>query len=308
MRPSRFPGTLAFLLLAPLSACTEGGPRVISEISDVQAWREYSFREASAPRGESGRTPASGEESLETRLSAISPREVLFSCSGVATQEVCYREVMIRRFDEAWQIHGKSLNGNEAGPAEINADYRKEQGRFLASVEYDRMMQKVDRFHRELFSGIEISARGQLHKLFSECEKAPEGEARIERFDLVGGITTEMPKAVYACLVAGWKPAAERVVTDSAARLGVRLESPGACDWVRQRQVFPLFESELQLLLKSREKSEAEALEKLKPSLRNEIHPFQTDEQAIARFAPELRKRFPYTRVEQWILALKNSQ
>lgn len=274
------------------SACSE----VISESSDSQAWEEF-------VRAEGGkRAPASGENELQSRLRRISARDILIACDEVTTREACYREAMARKFDEAYQA-------SVGNPGSLTSqEYRKEQALFLAGTDYSLMLEKLDRFHRELLSGIEITARDRIRRLFAECEKSLDGEARIDRFDLIWGITSEIPKSVYACLVAEWTGAADRVIADAGARLGVRLETQGARAWIRTRQVYPAFDVEISTILRERAAREAAELDKLKPSLRNEIHPFQTDEQALAKFAPDLRKRFPYTQVEQWILGLKNSQ
>lgn len=292
------PSLKPWFACAWLSVVWVGCSEVISERSDLQVWMEFNRHELVK------RAPAS-DVGLQSRLDRISGRELLFSCNEFATREVCYREALQRKFDEAYRSE-KNVQGSLSSD-----DYRREQGRFLASLDYPVMVERVDRFHRELLSGIEITARDQLRRLFFECEKASASqglENRIERFDLIGAITTEIPKSVYACLVAGWISTADRVIADASQRLGVRMETPGARLWVRQRQVFPMFESELSSILNEKAKRESEELEKLKSSLRNEIHPFQTDEQALSRFAPELRRKFPYTRVEQWILQLKNSQ
>ena len=83
----------------------------------------------------------------------------------------------------------------------------------------------------------------------------------------------------------------------------MKFTSKAALEWVRFKQVQPIYEAELSRELKARAAFEQKEFESRKDQLLRELNPKDTLEKLLSTWTPVLRKVYPYSPVEQWIVA-----
>ncbi len=271
-----------------------GCNRVLSKRTDEQAWLEFDQDNRS-----SSRAPAAASDNLlKESLSVVPVRKILMKCGTQASNQACYQSALVLQFDEVFRRVDREH-------PEAKFDYRREQKEFFALRSFEHVSDEVNRFHQSIFSGIEFKAREQADELFSRCENEKKSEVAIDRFDLFTGGTTVMPKAVYACLVSKWLSNEDRLLQETADRLGLTIVSDEAKQWIKGRQIASIFEQEVSENARKRAKLERETFEKEKKELFKDFDSSQGDETAIREWAPKLREKFAWSPVEQWIIEWK---
>jgi len=285
----------SLILIALLSACSS----VISERTDEQAWKQFNID------SNLNRTPATSEsgmpeiQALRAKLSEVPIRGILLECGFISGIERCYRDQLVRRFDLMFREH-------QAKDKKItDLDYRGEQARFLKENDYSKVYSEVERFHQNILSGMDHSSREHLRSLFKFCETEDLESTPIslESFALIPNVETEIPKGIYACLVSFWHQDMEKLLKETSERLGLKFTSKAALEWIRVKQVQPIYEAELSRELKARAAIEQTEFETRKDQLLQDLDPKEPLEKLLSAWTPVLRKIYPYSPVEQWIVA-----
>jgi hypothetical protein len=282
---------LLVLILISVTGCS----KVISQRTDEQAWLEFDqeFR--------SGRKPSSLSDSkatleLRQKLSELPFRSLYLRCFGTASAEACYRSELTMQFDEVFR-------GMQLSKAELkNNDYRIEQISFLTNYSFQNLSLEVIRFQQSIFSGIELKARSRAAALFKKCDSEKESEFRIESFNVFSSLKYPIPKRVYACLSQFWISDQDQLLKETSERLGLKIVSAEAKLWIKERQMAPLYESEISEMVLKKQKDELAQFDSEKAELLKELDKSQSLEVTVKTWSEILRTKFPYSPVEQWVM------
>ncbi len=295
---------LISIFLVLFGGCTT----VISERTDEDAWVEFKKESLMArlPASVEVHSPAKrGMERISKQLEAVPTRALLVQCGRFSRIEACFNDAMIRRFDEIYRT-------DRARHEDLSdADYRRAKAEFLKNNSYAIISTEVERFHQGVLSGVDLASRARMRALFAECENAKnsgsgaEPEIKLDQLELISGITTEIPKPVFACLGARWESELENALNETSRQLGLKFTTREAREWVQKNQVAPIFESELAHLLNARAQKELHDFQIRKRDLLNGFNLNESNEKLLIAWTPVLRKWYPYSSVEQWILQYK---
>jgi len=216
-------------LLATLLACAP----VLSERTDEGEWLRFRAGLAGqnrAPAAESAVDP--GIREFRVLLSEVQVRSIFFECASSGSSDSCYRERLGKQFNEL------SMTVREKRP-EINRNSLiRERARFLETNSYEVVSAEIERFHQGLLSGIEISAREHVRGLVKSCGASLR----------TGGV-----KELNLCLKTSQKSDMDLMLAQTADRLGLRFTAKGAPEWIREHQIAPIYEMELNRQLKIHE-------------------------------------------------------
>ncbi len=285
-----------------------GCTTVISERTDEDAWLEFKKESlvTRLPASVEPSLPAKrGIERLSKLLEAVPTRALLVQCGRFSRIETCFNDAMVRRVDEVYR-------SDRAKHEDLtDADYRRAKAEFLKNNAYSVISAEVERFHQGILSGVDLASRARMRALFAECENAKnpesgaEPEVKLDQLELIKGITTEIPNPVFVCLGARWESELENALNETSRQLGLKFTTREAREWVEKNQVAPIFESELAHLLNSRALKELHDFQIRKHDLLNGFNLNESNEKLLIAWTPVLRKWYPYSSVEQWILQYK---
>lgn len=269
--------------------------KVLSQRTDEQAWLEFD-QEIRQSRSPASRFPSTTlSPFLRETLTGVPVRKLFLKCSTSASPETCYKAALTLQFDEIFRL-------TQVGHPELrNADYRKEQSEFLEIRSFANVAEEVKRFHQSVFSGLDLKAREHAIELFRSCENEKGRDIPIENFGVFTGAVSEMPKAVYACLARSWGGDQDQLIQDTAERLGLKIVTPEAIQWIKREQVSSVYESEINNLTLRKSKEELEHFGSKKKDLLREFNPRLSEEAAVKQWAGILREKYPYSPVEQWV-------
>jgi len=242
--------SLVFVFLAMQST---GCSKVLSRRTDEQAWIEFD-REV-----KSGRVPATetdthvpGLNALHETLAQIPVRTLLLKCGTSIAASVCYREALVLQFDEAFRKIQSQFSELKA------TDYKREQKSFLELRTFAAVTDEVNRFHQSILSGLELKARVHAQDLFTDCAADTHKEAIIENFNVLSSIVFQMPKGVYACLSEHWSADQKTLLEETTDRLGLTIVTDEAKHWIKDQQISPIYESEVNATVGKKAQAEAE--------------------------------------------------
>jgi hypothetical protein len=291
-------GLPIFALLA-LPSCS----KVLSHRTDEQAWMEFD-KEVRISRVPAAfvDTASPGLTSLHENLANIPVRTLLLKCGNAANIATCYQSALTLQFDEAFtaaQTKFSELKPN---------DYKREQKSFFAFRAYETIFDEVNRFHQSILSGLDLKARGHAEDFFKGCESEAKKEAVIEDFSVLANITSEMPKGTYSCLRDHWFSDQHALLDETTDRLGLSIVSPEARDWIRDQQIAPIYESEIETVVNKKAKTELEQFHHDKTEVFAGFNAKLPQDKLLKDWSPKLRERYPYSPVEQWILSYAKEQ
>ena len=216
-------------LLASLLACAP----VLSERTDEGEWLRFRAGLAGqnrAPAAESAVDP--GIREFRVQLSDVQVRSIFFECASSASSESCYQERLGKNF------HELSMTIREKHP-EINRNSLiRERARFFETNSYEAVSAEIDRFHQGLLSGIEISVREHVRGLVNSCGAS---------------LRAGRVKELKPCLETSQRSDMDLLLAQTADRLGLRFTARGAPEWIREHQIAPIYETELNRQLKIHE-------------------------------------------------------
>ncbi len=286
--------SLMLFLIVSFTGCS----KVLSERTDEQAWVEFDHEVRMARR------PASVNDEkqsvvLQEALSQIPVRAILFRCGLLVSPEVCYRSEVTIQFDEVFHQVQAKLPELKAG------EYRKEQKEFLEARSYENVADEVNRFHQSLLSGIDLKAREHAESLFRDCDSERSGNSTIENFGIFLSLHSEMPKSVYSCLSKKWVSDEDKLLTETADRLGLKIMTDGARGWIKEHQVSLVYEQEMNAILDRKQKFEFEQFQSEKEVLLKDFDSNLSVDELLKNWTIKLRERFPYSPVEQWVMKEK---
>ncbi len=216
-------------LVSSLLACAP----ILSERTDEDEWLR--FRAGLAGQG---RSPASeptvdpATRELRDLLSEVQVRSIFLECATSADSESCYQDRLEKRFDDlSLKIREKhrDLNRNSL---------IRERALFLGINAFEMVSSEIERFHQGLLSGIEISAREHVREVVKSCGAS---------------LRANNAEEFKGCLETSRTADMEILLAQTADRLGLRFTSKSALDWIRERQIAPIYEMELNRQLKIHE-------------------------------------------------------
>jgi hypothetical protein len=276
----------ALTLILMLQACTSS---VLSKRTDDQAWIEYQ-KEMNLKRVPASVDSDESVKQLHTRLNEVPLRKILLSCSPTEGTRACYQQKLVLAFDEAFrQSQGKAH-------ALSDVIYKNEQQVFLKSRAYDTVSSEVHQFHQLLLSGMDLRAVDHVRDLNHECESA--SDAPVQTYQPFSGGSFEIPKGYFACLNAGWDKDAGQLLDETSERLGLVITTPEAKEWIKQRQIYPVYDEVTRSILT---KKTAENQESWNASLEEQIAKMDFSQSLTAfvkKEAEGLRSRYPYLAIE----------
>jgi hypothetical protein len=288
----------SFALLA-LPSCS----KVLSHRTDEQAWMEFD-KEARISRVPAAfvDTDSPGLTALHENLTNIPVRTLLLKCGNAANIATCYQSALTLQFDESFTAAQTKFS--ELKPT----DYKREQKSFFAFRAYETVFDEVNRFHQSILSGLDLKARAHAEDFFKGCENEAQKEAVIEDFSVLANITSEMPKGTYSCLREHWFSDQHALLEETTDRLGLSIVSLEARDWIRDQQIAPIYEAEIEAVATKKAKAELEQFHHEKAEVFAGFDAKLPQDKLLKDWSAKLRERYPYSPVEQWIVSFAKEQ
>jgi len=280
---------------------------LISQRSDEEAWMEYQ-KESRMQAESDSRIPASSDVAqirtsqkiLRQILQELPFRNFLVSCESAD----CYQSKLVFAFDEIYRrvkAEDVSLSPD---------DYKNEQKRFIEENGYVNMLKKVDGFHRMLFSGVELRASTRAADLAHVCESSIDSEEKVQltEFGPYTGGTTYLPKTYYACINSHWKSELDQLLKETCERLGVVIRTEEARNWILEKQIYPIYQKTLSELFQKRKMEEQRGWQQEWVEIEKVIDWKISVAERVAKYSPELRKKYPFLNVESLLAESKPSK
>lgn len=267
----------AALMPLILAACTP----MLSTRTDEQAWLEY-MRDV-----KSKRAPASS--SLIDRFPETSIRKILLSCHKSGQTESCYRSKALVAFDSVFK--------NEPG-------YKRLQQEFFTVYSYDRVFSEVQAFHQVLLSGMDLRASDHARELHQRCEDRDEIGVTIQSFGPFLGGDTDIPKSYYNCLNQELEADEEQLLAETTERLGLTIVTPEARQWIRERQIRPVYEKYSHEWFRKQADAEKEKWDAERADLLGRFEQGESLQTAVKRLSGELRGQYRFLPIEVYLTEL----
>ncbi|MBS1959576.1 MAG: hypothetical protein JST80_08910 [Bdellovibrionales bacterium] len=269
--------TLLSVATLMLSSCAP----ILSKRTDEQAWIEY------MQDLKSKREPASNAQ--PEKFSEISVRGILLSCNKSPQIEACYRQKVTVSFDSAFKN---------------DPSYRKLQKEFLSQYSYDRVFAEVQSFHQVLLSGMELRAVDHIRDLHEKCGDRDEIGVTIHSFGPFLGGDTEIPKGYYSCLNDEIEKDEDQLLSETTERLGLTIVTPEAKQWIRERQIDPVYEKYTHDFFQKQMSLEKKEWDASADEIKDRIETHESLHSAVKRLSTELRGQYKFLPVEIYLTKL----
>jgi hypothetical protein len=248
--------------------------------------------------------PASFEERkrpgllfLRESLATIPVRLLLLKCGSEVNASVCFHTSLMLRFDETFRITQSKYADVKLG------DYKTEQESFFSFRSFENVFDEVNRFHQSILSGLDLRARAHVEDLFKLCEEESHRESAIESFGVLSSLNYEIPKGTYSCLSARWFSDQKQLLDETTDRLGLFIVTEDARKWIKEHQISPVYEAEVNASVAKKAHEEKEKFDREKDALFAHVDFTQPKAKLLKEWSGKLRDAFPHSPVEQWILA-----
>jgi hypothetical protein len=268
---------LASALPFLLAACTP----MLSMRTDEQAWIEY-MRDL-----KSKRAPAS--QSLLDRFPESSIRKILLSCNRNQQTESCYHSKALVAFDSVFK--------NEPG-------YKRLQQEFFTVYSYRRVFEEVQSFHQVLLSGMDLRASDHARELLQHCDDRDEIGVAVHSFGPYLGGDTDIPKSYYSCLNEELEKDEDQLLNETTERLGLTIVTPEARQWIRERQIHPVYEKFAHDWFQKQAAMEKEKWESERADVLSRFEPGESLPAAVKRLSGELRGEYRFLPIETYLTEL----
>jgi hypothetical protein len=287
------PLSISLILLVSLSSCS----KVLSHRTDEQAWSEFD------QEVRLGRAPAAFTEthdpslsSLHEALTAIPVRSILLKCGDTSILRTCFQSALTLQFDEIFRASQAKFPELKLG------DYKREQKAFFDFRSFETTVDEVNRFHQSILSGLDLKAREHALELFKSCEGDATKNTAIESFKILSTLVSEMPKGTYACLTDHWFTDQNQLLEETSDRLGLSIVTDEAKHWIKDQQISPIYDSEINTTVSKKAREEADRFSKEKAEIMAGFDAKTSQEKLLKEWSVRLREKFPYSPVEQWII------
>jgi len=291
----KFPSTLVLLSLIALhlTACS----KVLSHRTDEQAWNEFDqeVRLNRSPAAFVGDPHSPGLTSLHEILTNIPVRAILLKCGESGNSQTCFQSALTLQFDETFRVAQLKF------PELKLTDYKREQKAFFDFRSFDTTVDEVNRFHQSILSGLDLKAREHALDLFKGCEGEATKETAIESFKVMTSLVSEMPKGTYACLTEHWFVDQNQLLEETSDRLGLSIVTEEAKHWIKNQQISPIYESEINTIVSKKAREESERFSHEKNLVLAGFDSKLPQEKLLKEWSAKLREKYPYSPVEQWI-------
>jgi hypothetical protein len=115
-------------------------------------------------------------------------------------------------------------------------------------------------------------------------------------------LVSEMPKGTYACLTDHWFTDQNQLLDETSDRLGLSIVTEAAKRWIKDQQISPIYESEINTAASKRTHEEAERFKKEREDVFANFDAKLPQEKLLKEWSVKLREKYPYSPVEQWIV------
>ena len=292
------------VILLELSSCS----KILSRRTDTQAWLEFDQEiqknRQPASLGEKA-TETLGEKTKKTQgalalqntLMNTSVRSILLKCGENINVSSCFETTLTLHFDETFRAIQNRF------PDLKTDEYKIQRKKFFEARSFEKVSDAVARFHRSILSGLDLKAREHASDLFKSCERFTETNSGIESFKILKNLQTEIPKGTYACLSDHWTADQLQLLDETSERLGIIIESESAKHWILSHEISPIYEGEILNFVEQKSRSELAQFNQKKSEIFAEYDLKAPLEKQLKPWSIKLREQFPYSPVEQWVIA-----
>ena len=186
--------------------------------------------------------------------------------------------------------------------------YKQEQKQFFQDESFEEVFGAVQSFHQLLLSGIDVRAVENAKDFNLDCAKNLNADSMVRGFKDFNGGVTEVPKGEFACLSDAWVHHADALLDETLDRLGVKLVSKEAREWIKKYQIYPVYVQETQNHLDQKFEEEKKLWSEKVNSISQKIEKSEDLEKAITDFSPSLRHDFPHLPIEVYLTELYQKQ
>jgi hypothetical protein len=151
---------------------------------------------------------------------------------------------------------------------------------------------------------MELRAVDHIRDLHNKCEDRDEIGVTIHSFGPFLGGDTDIPKGYYSCLNEEIEKDEDQLLNETTDRLGLTIVTPEARQWIRERQIHPVYEKyshdffQKQMTLE-KEKWDAQASE-----IQGRIEKNESLQSAVKRLSSELRDQYKFLPIEIYLTEL----